>query len=92
MPRPARHSATHFGRPVKITLAEMRASGVRGVLVWCHCGHHVAVSADTWPDDLRLSDIEERCVCSACGTRGPDVRPDWSTKGRPRAVTDMRYR
>jgi hypothetical protein len=43
------------------------------------------VSADTWPDETRLSDIEERMVCRACGTRGADVRPDWSTKG-PRAV------
>jgi hypothetical protein len=86
MPRPARHSTTPAGcRPVKITFAELREMGLSGVVVWCHCGHHVAVSADTWPDGLRLSDIEARCVCSGCGTRGADVRPDWSTKG-PRAV------
>ncbi|MFK4718915.1 hypothetical protein ABIE89_000015 [Bradyrhizobium niftali] len=34
------------GRPVKITFGEMRQMGVRGVLVYCHCGHHVALSAD----------------------------------------------
>jgi hypothetical protein len=26
--------------------------------------------ADQWPDDVRLSDIEHRFVCTACGKRG----------------------
>jgi hypothetical protein len=32
-------------RPQKITFAEMRSSGVRGVLVYCadyNCSHHIA--------------------------------------------------
>ncbi|EHR03212.1 hypothetical protein [Bradyrhizobium sp. WSM471] len=94
MPRPARHGATNFSsRPVKITFAELREMGLRGVLVHCgnfRCRRHVAVSADVWPDHLRLSDIEGRFVCSACGGRGADVRPDWSTKGRPRAMGGSR--
>jgi hypothetical protein len=35
--------------PQKITFAEMRASGVRDVLIYCRdhrCSHHVEVSAD----------------------------------------------
>jgi hypothetical protein len=70
-------------RPVKITFAEMRDMGVRGVLVYCadyRCSHSIAVNADRWPDDLRLSDIEPRFVCQACGKRGADVRPDWNRK------------
>jgi hypothetical protein len=55
-------------RPVKITLAQMRNSGVRGILVYCadyRCSHSLAISADAWPDDVRLSDIEPRfCVRS----------------------------
>ena len=65
-------------RPEKITFAEMRDSGVRGLLVYCsdyRCGHSIAISGDAWPDDVRLSDIEPRFVCSACGRRGADVRP-----------------
>jgi hypothetical protein len=65
-------------RPQKITLAEMRASGVRGLLVYCsdyHCSHWTAISGDQWPDDVRLSDLEPRFTCRACGRRGPDVRP-----------------
>jgi len=47
-------------RPQKITFAEMRDRGVRGVLIYCagyRCSHSIAVSADRRPDDLRLSDI-----------------------------------
>jgi len=50
-------------RPPKITFAEMRESGVRGVLVYCsdyRCSHHIAISADQWDDDVRLSAIEPR--------------------------------
>ena len=55
MPEPA--------RPQKITFAEMRDMGVRGILVDCadyHCSHSLALSADRWPDELRLSDLEPR--------------------------------
>ncbi|EHR03476.1 hypothetical protein Bra471DRAFT_04256 [Bradyrhizobium sp. WSM471] len=31
----------------KISVAELREMGLSGVVVWCHCGHHIAVSADT---------------------------------------------
>ncbi|UPJ44115.1 hypothetical protein IVB40_08730 [Bradyrhizobium sp. 40] len=71
-------------RPQKITFGELGEMRLSGVMVWRHGGHHVAVIADKWSDELRLSDIEERCVCSACGKRGADVRTDSSTKGRPR--------
>jgi len=53
-------------RPEKITIGEMRQSGVT---VYCsdhHCSHVVAASAEEWPDDVRLSDF--------------DIRPDWGSK------------
>jgi hypothetical protein len=68
-------------RPQKITFGEMRDMGVRGVLVYCadhHCSHSVAMNADHWPDDVRLSDIEPRFICAACGKRGADIRPDFN--------------
>jgi hypothetical protein len=68
--------------PPKAHLREMRDDmGVRGVLVYCadyRCGHSVALSADRWADDIRLSDIEPRFICAACGKRGAEVRPDLS--------------
>jgi hypothetical protein len=33
--------------------------------------------------DIRLSVIEDRFVCSACGKRGAEVRPDFSWDKRP---------
>jgi hypothetical protein len=68
-------------RPKKITFGEMRDMGVRGVLVYSadhRCSHCVAMNADHWPDDVRLSDIEPRFVCAACGKRGADIRPDFN--------------
>jgi hypothetical protein len=67
-------------RPQKITFAEMRSSGVRSLLIYCadyHCSHSVEISGDRWSDDVRLSDLEPRFVCTVCGLRGGDVRPNW---------------
>jgi hypothetical protein len=64
----------------KIILAEMRSSGVRGLLIYCAdytCAHYIAISGDRWPDDVRLSDLEPKFICTACGKRGADVRPDF---------------
>jgi hypothetical protein len=59
-------------RPQKITFGEMREMGVRGVLIFCadyQCSHSIAVMADQWADDVKLSDIEDRFTCTACGKR-----------------------
>jgi hypothetical protein len=69
-------------RQQKITFGEMRAVGVRGVLLYFsdyRCSHSIAMRADRWPDDLRLSDVEPQLICQACGKRGTDVRPDWDS-------------
>jgi hypothetical protein len=69
----------HDPRPVKITFGEMRSGGgPTGILVYCadyRCSHSIAMAADGWPDDVRLSDIEPRFVCRAFGKRGAGVRP-----------------
>jgi hypothetical protein len=46
------------------------------------CSHNVAMSADQWPDDVRLSDLEPLFVCQACGLKGAEVRADfnWASK------------
>ena len=49
-----------------------------------------AVSADEWPDDARLSDIEPQFVCKARGKPGADVRPDFNFSKQP--VEMMGYR
>jgi hypothetical protein len=69
-------------RPQTITFAEMRASGVRGLTIYCsdyRCSHWTAISGDRWPDNVRLPDLEPRFTCHAYGTRGADVRSDWQS-------------
>jgi hypothetical protein len=63
-------------REQKITVGEMRDSGVRGLLIYCadyKCSHSVKISGDQWPDDIRLSDLEPLFVCRACGHKGADA-------------------
>jgi hypothetical protein len=65
-------------RQQKITFGEMRASGASRIIVHCgdyKCGHSVTMYPALWPDNVRLSDLEERFVCAICGHRGADVRP-----------------
>ena len=48
----------------------MRESGARGLLVYCadcRCSHSIAVSADRWPDEVQLSDVEPRFTCTSRG-------------------------
>src|ERR1700686_5909784 len=80
-------------RPTKITFAEMRTAGVRGVLIYCSdykCSPSTSISADQWPDHVRLSDLEARFVCKACGKRGADVRPDFNWNEQPVAESCSR--
>jgi hypothetical protein len=77
-------------RQQKITFREMRAAGVRGLLIYCSdckCSHWTTLSGDTWPDDVHLSDLEPRFTCQACGQRGADVRPNFSWEEEARRAT-----
>jgi hypothetical protein len=65
-------------RDQKITLGEMRASGVSGLLVYCsdyQYGHLAKISGDRWPDHIRLSALEALFVCGAAEQEGPMSRP-----------------
>jgi hypothetical protein len=35
----------------------------------------VLIDASRWGDDVRLSDLEPKFTCKACGRHGADVRP-----------------
>jgi hypothetical protein len=81
-------------REQKITFQQMREMGVHGLLIYCSdykCSHSIAISGDRWPHDVRLSDIESLFICKACGERGADVRPDFSSI-RPQPAAAMGYR
>ena len=70
-------------RQQKIKLGEMRENGTRGLLAYCtdyRCSNLLKLTpdrVDQWPDDVRISEIEPRLVCTKCGLRGADLRPDF---------------
>lgn len=71
------------GHGQKITFGEMRAAGYTSIIVSCSdfkCSHSVSLKADHWSDDVRLSDLESQFVCSVCGKKGAEVRPDRTAK------------
>ena len=93
-------------RNQKITLGEMRASGVRGLLIYCsdyHCSYWIATNGDKWPDEVRLSDLEPRFTCQAAargeltsarisdGNRRPEHRSRTSPAPAGRYETDEAY-
>jgi hypothetical protein len=65
-------------RQQKITLGEMRESGPTRLIVYCSdykCAHSVVIDAGRWGDDVRISELEPKFTCRACGHRGADIRP-----------------
>jgi hypothetical protein len=71
-----------------VTIASVRAHGVRTLLVYCNgkregdwpCHHRGLLSVDSFRTEEALPDIQRRCRCTACGWRQADVRPDYSVQ------------
>jgi hypothetical protein len=60
------------------TIGNMRASGVRSLLVSCRrCLHETTVNLDKWPGQMRVPTLGSRTACAGCGAVGVDVRPNW---------------
>jgi hypothetical protein len=70
----------------KIALANVRSNGVRTLLVYCTnaplCWHSTTINADRWSDDVRLSDLEPLFVCTQCGAKGAELRPNYGALSR----------
>jgi hypothetical protein len=71
-----------------VTIAAIRAHGVRQLLVYCRgkrdgdwpCHHEGTSPVECFGDDEALADIERRCRCTACGWRRADLRPDYGAQ------------
>lgn len=69
-----------------ITIASVRAHGVRQLLVYCNgkrdgdwpCHHQGELPIEKFSAGETLRDIERRCRCTVCGWRRADLRPDYS--------------
>jgi len=61
-----------------MTLANMRAQGVRSLWVVCELCHHEAVlNVDGYGDAVPVPAFGPRMVCTSCGIVGAHARPNW---------------
>jgi hypothetical protein len=68
-----------------MTLANMRASGVRAVTATCEaCGHAADVSVDALPESVHVPQVSRRLRCSQCNGKQINTRPAWHCAQRPR--------
>ena len=68
---------------VPMTLGNMRANGVRSLIVHCSnvtCRHEAVVNVDSLPDDAPVPALGLRMRCDRCGQCGADMMPNWNER------------
>jgi hypothetical protein len=74
-------TSRHTGPPM--TLGNMRANGVRRLLVSCgECHHTAVIDVDGYGDEIPVPTFGPRMLCTYCGAIGCDARPNWTDRGR----------
>lgn len=69
--------------PRPMTLANMRANGVRALAVQCGgrlCNRSVILDVSAYADDVPVPAFGPRMDCTLCGAIGADVRPNWNER------------
>jgi hypothetical protein len=73
-----------------MTLANMRANGVRSIIAACATAAGSAdVNVDLLPETLTVPEAGNRLRCSSCGGNTISTRPAWHTSPR-QGVPDYR--
>jgi hypothetical protein len=76
-----------------MTLANMRAQGVRSLWVVCDLCHHKAVlNVDCFGDDVPVPAFRPRMVCTSCGIIGAFARPNWQERRADESLTGQQWR
>jgi len=66
------------GNAIAMTLGNMRANGVRSLMVYCSaCPRIVTFNVDAYPEAVPVPAFGPRMVCTGCGMIGADARPNW---------------
>ena len=67
-----------------MTLANMRANGVRAVSATCEtCGRQADIIVDALPASVHVPETAKRLRCGNCGGKTISIRPAWDTSRRP---------
>ena len=64
-----------------MTLGNLRDLGVHRLLVSClnpDCRHTALIDVSDYPADMEVPSFGRRAVCSHCGGKRADVRPNWN--------------
>jgi hypothetical protein len=82
-----------FNDPIEpIDLANMRANGVRSLLIFCrNCHHEKIMNVDHLPGDLTVPSLGRRMACIKCGTAGADVRPNRTDQPDRESLTGKQW-
>ena len=74
-----------------MTLANMRANGVRAVSAACEaCGLKAEVNVDALPEAVTVPKAGQRLRCSSCGGKTISTRPAWHMGSQRPGVPDYR--
>ena len=83
-------TARYRGPPM--TLANMRAQGVRSLWVVCELCHHEAVlNVDGYGDAVPVPAFGPRMVCACCGIVGAHARPNWHERRTQESLTGKQW-
>ena len=64
-----------------MTLANMRANGVRVLAVHCTiCRHAAHLNVDRFDGSVPVPAFGPRMICTRCGIIGADARPNWTER------------
>jgi hypothetical protein len=75
-----------------MTAGNMRANGVRNLLVSCGACHHEALlNVDDMPDDVETHSLDNRLMCSCCGSKECSLMPNWIERPERPSLTGDQY-
>jgi hypothetical protein len=75
-----------------VTLASMRANGVRSLWAVCAVCHHQSVlNVDTSNEAVTIPSFGPEMVCTCCGIIGAEVRPNWSELPQGESMSGMQW-
>jgi hypothetical protein len=80
-------------RGLPMTLANMRAQGVRSLWVVCDLCHHEAVlNVDRFGDGVPVPAFGPHMVCTSCGIIGAFARRNWQERPTGESLTGRQWR